>query len=443
MIGLSHNTGAPVDIRERVAFTTPGSLQYALQSLKSTLGEGVECVLLSTCNRTELYIASPTDLTIFPLADLLFSLCAIPNAEAIRPFFLERQGHRAIEHLLRVAAGLDSMILGETDVVRQVKEAYTAATENGTCGKTLNLLFHEALRVAKRTRSETDMGRGAFSIGHAAAEIARNIFGVSSGRTVLLLGAGKMTETTARHLMAPGTGMGAMTVIVANRTHDRAIRLAEILGGRAISYAEFPEHLAKADIVIASTAAPHPIVSREMVESALRHRRHRNPLFFIDIAVPRDIATDVGNLPDVFLYNIDDLRQLVEEDMVQRRKRANQAEQIVREEALSFANRLRATQTATPILTALRASHHGVIAAELVRLRQRLPEVTSEEWQAIESAFTSVENKLLHGPTVRIKEYAAAPESDEAQVKIATVRELFDIPEQTVETARQDTEAMP
>lgn len=438
VIGLSHNTGAPVDIRERVAFTTSGTLHTGLTLIKSALGEGVECVLLSTCNRTELYVATPTEIPADALADLLLSARALPDADHIRSYFAERRGHRAIEHLFRVAAGLDSMILGETDVVRQVKEAYSSATDAGTCGKTLNLLFHEALRVAKRTRTETDMGRGAFSIGHAAAEIARNIFGASSGRTVLLLGAGKMTETTARHLTTPGVGStGAASVIVANRTYDRAVRLAETLGGRAIRYDEFSSYLAKADIVIASTAAPRPIVTREMVETALKHRRHRNPLFFIDIAVPRDIASDVGDIPDVFLYNIDDLRQLVEEDMVERRTRASRAEQIVHEESLTFANRLRATQTATPILTALRANHHAVVATEVARLRQRLPDIPHDQWQVIEAAFGSVENKLLHGPTVRIKEYASAPES-ESEIKIATVRELFDIPTEDVSTRESE-----
>ncbi|MDX1931913.1 MAG: glutamyl-tRNA reductase [Capsulimonadales bacterium] len=426
VIGLSHNTGAPVDIRERVAFTTPGAAENALVGLRDALGPGIECVLVSTCNRTELYLASAADLPSADVLDLLLSTRGLTEAEQVRPYFSERIGHRAIEHLFRVGAGLDSMILGETDIVRQIKESYRIAADQGCCGKTLNLLFHEALRVAKRTRSETDMGRGAFSIGHAAAEVARNIFGGESGRTVLLLGAGKMTETTARHLLAPGTAFaGGSSVVVANRTYDRAVRLAETLGGQAIRYDVFPEYLAKADIVIASTAAPRPIVSREMVENALKHRRHRDPLFFIDIAVPRDIEAAVGDLPGVFLYNIDDLKQLVEEDMAERRTRAARAEQIVREEALSFARRLQATATATPILTALRANHHAIIAAEVARLRQRLPHLSPEEWKVIEASFTAVENKLLHGPTVRIKEYAASP--DHAAAKFATVRELFDI----------------
>ena len=425
VVGLSHNTGASVELREQVAFPTQATLTTALAKLKATLGDGVECVLLSTCNRTELYVAAPTELPADALIDLLLAARALPNADDLRPYFAERHGHRAMEHLFRVTAGLDSMILGETDVVRQVKEAYSQASDTGTCGRVLNQLFHEALRVAKRTRTETDMGRGAFSIGHAAAEVARNIFGATTGRTVLLLGAGDMTETTARHLTASGTA----TVIVANRTYDRAVVLAETLGGKAIRYEEFGAFLAKADIVIASTASPLPIVTKNMVEAALKNRRHRDPLFFIDIAVPRDIEAEVGNLPDVFLYNIDDLRQLVEEDMNERRLRASRAEQIVHEEAMAFSERLRATQTAAPLLTALRANHHAIVAAELARLRPKLAHLSEEEWQAVEAAFASLENKLLHGPTVRIKEYAAAPDTNETHSKIATVRELFDLPE--------------
>jgi glutamyl-tRNA reductase len=237
------------------------------------------------------------------------------------PHLIERRGHKTAEHLFRVAAGLDSMILGEPDIVRQVKSAYGAASEAGTVGPTLNPLFHRALSVAKRVRTETGLGRGAFSVGHAAGALAQNIFGQLAGRTVLLLGAGEMSEATARHLHAAG----ATSVLVANRTFDRAVRLAETLNGRAIQYNEFPAYLQKADIVIASTAAPHPVVNRTLVKSVLRARRHR-PLFLIDIAVPRDIEPDVGDLPDVFLYNIDDLRQVVETEEAERRGEAARAE---------------------------------------------------------------------------------------------------------------------
>jgi glutamyl-tRNA reductase len=230
-----------------------------------------------------------------------------------------------------------------------------------------------------------------------------------------------MSETTARHL----TAAGATSVLVANRTFDRAARLAEALNGRAIHYDEFASHLARIDIVIASTAAPHPIVTKALVEGALRHRRHRDPLFFIDIAVPRDVEPGVGDLPDVFLYNIDDLRRLVDEDLAERRQRAAHAEAVVREEALAFAARQRIAQTAVPLVSSMRAKMRTNTEAELARLRQRLPHLSAEDWASIEASFAAVENRMLHDPTAKIKEYAAAPDAEHAAAKMETVRELF------------------
>lgn len=434
LIGLSHNTGAPVEVRERIAFTTPGTLAHALEYLKSTLGGNSECVLLSTCNRTELYITTPVDFTESELADLLLTARGLTDsmdARMVAGYLTTRRGHRAIEHLFRVASGLDAMIIGENDIVRQIKEAYREANQTGLSGRELNPLFHEALRVGKRARTETDLGRGAFSIGHAAAEMARNIFGAGSGQTVMLLGAGKMSETTARHL----TSGGSTTVIVANRTYDRAVHLAEALNGRAIHYDEFGAHLAKVDIVISSTAAPHAVVTRPMVEAALKNRRHRDPLFLIDIAVPRDIEPEVGELPDVYLYDIDDLKQMVEEDMAERRRRAIHAEALVQEEALTYAARMRSQSVAAPLVTSMRAKVRATVTPEMARLRQRLPHLSPADWQAIEAAFASVENKLLHDPTLKVKEYAAAPETPEIAVKMATVREIFALEEKVVEEA--------
>jgi glutamyl-tRNA reductase len=440
MIGLSHNTGAPVEVRERLAFTTGNALPEALAFLKARFGAEIECVLLSTCNRTELYVAGPNDDEDLPGADDLTRLLLAahgPDAPSgVTAFLVERRGHRAIEHLFRVAAGLDSMILGENDIVRQVKESYSAATEAGTAGRVLNPLFHEALRVGKRARTEMDLGRGAFSVGHAAAEVARNIFGAGQGRGVLILGAGKMSETTARHL----TAFGASTLLVANRTYDRAATLAEALNGRAIRYEEFASHLERVDIVIASTAAPHPIVTKSMVAEALKHRRHRDPLFFIDIAVPRDIEPEVGDLPDVFLYDIDDLQKLVEDDLAERRHRASRAEALVREEAVAFAGRIRTERSAAPLVSSMRAKMRANSETELARLRQRLPHLSENDWKAIEAAFTSVENKMLHDPTVKIREYAAAPESAEVAAKMDTVRELFGLEPVTTVGATEERE---
>ncbi len=426
MVGLSHQT-APVEVRERLAFTTPGALVRALDFFKSALGPGGECALVSTCNRTELYIVPTDDAGAGDLPVLLARARGGEGAEGDpeiwQKHLVTHRGHNAAEHLFRVASGLDSMILGEPDVVRQVKAAYAAASEAGTAGPTLNPLFHRALAVAKRVRTETGVGRGAFSVGHAAGELARNIFGDLKGRTVLLLGAGKMSETTARHLAASG----ANSVLVANRTFDRAARLAEALNGRAVHYDALPEHLAKADIVIASTAAPHAILGRALVESTLRARRHR-PLFLIDIAVPRDIEPGVGDLPDVFLYNIDDLRAVVASEEAERRSEAVRAERLVREESVAFASGLREAHLSAPLVSGVRAKMDAICSAELARLRARLPHVSEADWRLIETTVAGIQNKTLHDPTIKIREYARDG-SPHAEEKMNTVRELFNLNE--------------
>lgn len=422
MIGLSHQT-APVDVRERLAFTAPGVLHEALSFFRETLAaSGMECVLLSTCNRTELYLNAPDDFSGDEMAALLLRARGFSESELPqwRTYLEERRCHAVALHLFRVASGLESMILGEGDIVRQVKSAYAAAVDAGVTGPVLNPLFHESLRVAKRARTETGLARGAFSVGHAAAEMAGSIFGSLKGHSVMLLGAGKMSETTARHLAASG----ASSVLVANRTYDRAVRLAEALGGRAIRYDEFAEHLTRTDIVISSTAAPRPVVTKAMVEAVLKSRRHR-PLFLIDIAVPRDIETEVGDLDDVYLYNIDDLRAVVDTYQAERRQQAARAEEITEAEAAAFSRRLRTTQTAAPIVTSLRARHREIVEDELSRLRQRLSHLSPEEWRAIEMFALSVENKIAHNPTLKIREYAETQDAESAEAKMATVRELF------------------
>jgi len=432
LIGLSHKT-APVEVREGAAFTHPGALASALDYLKAALGgTGAECVLLSTCNRTELYVSSPSPISTGELNSLLVTArlrAAAPHeAEAgadWQPYLEERRGHRVIEHLFRVAAGLESMVLGESDIVRQVKEGYRQSADAGICGKTLNALFHEALRVGKRARTETDMTRGAFSVGHAAASLAANIFGSLQGRTVLLLGAGAMSETTARHLASGG----ASSILVANRTFDRAARLAEELNGRAIHYDEFATHLAKTDIVITSTASPVPVVHAPLVEDVMRARRRR-PLFFIDIAVPRDVESAVGDLDGVFLYDIDDLQAVVEDDLSDRRRAASRAEVLVRDEAVAFATKLRQAQTAAPLVASFRARSGAVIDDEFARLRQRLPHLSDADLQAVRSAMEATVNKVTHGPTVKIKEYAegAASGDEKAQGRLEAARDLLNLP---------------
>ena len=435
MVGLSHNTNAPVAVRERVAFTAPGCMERAAQYLAGRRAEtGAEFVLLSTCNRTELYIADggAGEWDTEAVTSLLFATHEVATGEPSREtarlaatFLHERRGHRAVEQLFRVAAGLDSMILGENDITRQLKDAYAHAVDAGTTGAVLNTVFHEALRVGKRARTETDLGRGAFSVGHAAAQLAESIHGSLKNKTVLVLGAGAMSETTARHLSAAG----ASTILVANRTYDKAVVLAESLNGRAVRYDEFPVHLITADVVVASTASPVPVVTREMVAGAMKKRGQSRPLYLIDIALPRDIETDAGDVDGVYLFDLDALQQMVESEAAERRQKATKAEQIVREEAASCALRLRTMQVAGPLVTRVRARHTQIVQAELSALKSR-GNFSPEQWQLIERFAVSVENKLAHTPTERIKAYANLDDEDLTRRKMRTVRELFGLDEE-------------
>ncbi len=409
MVGLSHKT-APVEVRERIAFTAPGRLSEALAGLKSA---GItEAVLLSTCNRTELYVAGDTG------PDVLLELLAQLHPEAppkLSSYCEERRGHRVVEHLFRVTSGLESMVLGESDIARQVKDAYGAAAQAGLTGPTLNPLFHKALEASKRARTELDLSRGAFSVGHAAAQLAEQLFGSLRGRGVLILGAGDMSEATARHLASAG----ADTIFVANRTFERAARLAEVLGGRAIDYEAFPAQLAKVDIVVASTSAPRPVVTRALIESSLPARRHR-PLFLIDIAVPRDIEASAGDLSDVYLYDIDDLQAVVSVESAARQRRAAKAETLISHEAQVYLEKSRAALAAAPLVTALRARHQAVLQSELARLYRRLPDLTDAERAAIEAFGESVLQKIAHDPTRQIRVLA-----EEQPEKLDTIREVF------------------
>ncbi len=422
MTGLSHQT-APVDVREQIAFTAPGQQAEVLQCLARELAPA-EVVLLSTCNRTEVYVAG-TDATGEQVRDLLRGIHAGHATSIDNAYFVEHRCGAAATHLFRVTAGLESMVLGETDIVRQVRDSYALAAANGTTGPRLDALFHEALRVAKRARSEMDVSRGVFSVGGAAADLAGSIFGDLSGRSILLLGAGKMSETTARHL----TASGANTVLVANRTRDRAVRLAETLGGRAVPFEELDRHLAIADIVIASTAAPHCILTAERLAPVMRQRRGRD-LFLIDIALPRDIEPACGRIDGVFLYDLDDLQRVVDVESSERGLRARAASLLVEREAEQFLGKVLSAAIATPMVTEFRNKHREIVDDELARLRRRLPGVSEEEWAAIEAFAGSVLNRIAHDPTVRIREYAQARDAN----RLDTARELLGLGESSGNT---------
>lgn len=327
-IGLNHTT-APVSLRERLAVREAevGELIHALRGQRGVQ----EVVLLSTCNRVEVYAAGEAPHSVLPFLDLRFAL----GEDAAR--FYHHADREAARHLFRVVSGLDSMVLGETEIFGQVKNAYAAAQASGATSRLLNKLFQHAFRVGKHVRTSTHIQQGATSVGGAAVELAEKIFGDLRHSTVMILGAGEISRRTAQSLQS----RGARSVIVANRTHERAVELAAEMGGRAVHYADWPEEILKVDVLISSTAAPHHVITEEHVRSALR-RRHGRPLFLIDIAVPRDIDPACGDLDDVYLYNLDHLEQMATEARVRREKEIIRCETIIDTEVAALQRSLKA-----------------------------------------------------------------------------------------------------
>ena len=372
VVGINHHS-APVDVRERLA-VSEHSLPAALSDLL-TLPGVAEGAVLSTCNRTEVYVASdsPED----ALADWLAGWHGLGRHEFDGHLYSYREG-AAARHLFSVAAGLDSMIVGEPDIQRQVRTALDAAQGAGTAGALVNRLFQDALQCGKKVRTDTGLARGAFSIGAAAVDLATQIFGDTlTGRTVLVLGAGKMSETTARHLQA----RGAPAIVVANRTYEKAQSLASLFGGSAHRFDDLPQLLTQADIVVCSTAAPHPVVTREGVRQALRARRGR-PLFLIDIAVPRDVESSVDELDTVYLYNIDHLQEFVAGARQARQVEVDKAQGLI-DGATNEFMRWQHSLDAAPLIVAVRERLETVRSGEMARLRARLPGLSDKEWQAV------------------------------------------------------------
>jgi glutamyl-tRNA reductase len=401
-----------------------------------------EVAILSTCNRMEVYalIDTPQIAAAFdPIVRHLASHHHVPEDE-LTPYLYQKHDQEAALHLMRVASGLDSLVLGEAQILGQVKAALRSAQSAGTIGSTLTGLFQQSISAGRRTQAETGLGKGAFSIGHAAVDLAGKVFGELSHAGVLILGAGKMSEVTARHLR----NSGVASVLVANRTYARAEALATKLGGRAIHYDAFPDELRRADIVIASTAAPHPIINRTTLAPVLRKRRG-NPLILIDIAVPRDIDTDVLSLDNVFLYNIDDLQAVVAQEAQGRKSEVGRAEAILTDECARFMSWYR-NREAAPVITLLKQKLDTIREEELTLLRSQLPGLTEREWQKVEAAFRSMATKVAKEPILRLKrETAATSPSDRADTQtydlLTATREIFNLhgeappAEETTETA--------
>jgi glutamyl-tRNA reductase len=411
--GINHHT-APVDIREKAAFASD-NLVSALHEVTGN-GGASEAAIVSTCNRTELYCG------LDPVHDELvidwFCHYHRLNRSDIHPYLYQHPDQAAVKHLFRVAAGLDSMILGEPQILGQMKEAFATAHKAGATGKILNRLFQQTFTVAKQVRTDTAIGASAVSVAAAAVRLAKQIFNKLSEQTVLLIGAGDMIDLCARHLKEHGVGH----MIVANRTVERAQLLANQFGAEAISLAEMPLRLADADIVISSTASQLPILGKGAVERALKSRKHR-PMFLVDIAVPRDIEAEVAELNDVYLYTIDDLKEVVQENMESRQEAAREAEKIIDTQVVDFMRWVKSLD-AVPTIRALRESADALREAELERARQRLAR-GDDPAKVIEQMARALTNKFTHAPTDVLRK----ADHDGNSALLEAARRLFDLNE--------------
>jgi glutamyl-tRNA reductase len=393
--GLNHRTAA-VEVREQLA-VDEDKLREVLREL-SERGEVREAVVVSTCNRVELYAVA--DVPGEARTRVFRALCGHRGVDpaAVEPCLYTHTDVEAVRHTFRVAASLDSMMIGEPQILGQVKDAFALAQACETVGPTLHSLFTRAFAVAKRVRTETEIGRHAVSVAFAAVELARKIFDGLSGRAVLLVGAGKMGEAAARHLLE----QGAFPVYVANRTWSRAQDLARALSATAVPFESLGTAIASADIVITSTGAPQPIVSRAMVAQVMQERRSR-PLFFIDIAVPRDVDAGVDGLDDVYCYDIDDLRQVVDANIRERLREAHRAETMVEREAAKHVARL-AEADVVPTIVSLRERLEGIRTGELRKALARVPDAGPETRAAMEALSSAIVNKILHAPITKLRE---------------------------------------
>jgi glutamyl-tRNA reductase len=410
VVGLNHET-APVAVREALAFPKE-RLADALAQLREQAGLG-EAMILSTCNRVEVY-----GLASGPCSDAVAAFLARYHGRPVSDVeghLYRLEGEAAVRHAFRVAASLDSMVLGEPQILGQVKEAYEGAEKAGSLGSVLNALRNRSIAAARRARSETAIGRNAVSVSHVAVELARKIFGELRDRSVLLVGAGKMSELAARQMVRDG----ARASVLGGRTFEKAEQLAAALGGRAAPFAALRSELAKADIVISGTGAPGVVIQREDVEAAQALRRGR-PLFLIDIAVPRDIASDAGRMAGVFLYDLDDIKKVAEANLRERKKEASAAEAILDEEIREFLEWRRSLEV-VPLLVELRRRADEIRRSEIEKARKRLGPLTPEQENALEAATSAIVNKLLHGPTVHLKQMAGNGRPEH----VGLIRKLF------------------
>ncbi|MEA1867234.1 MAG: glutamyl-tRNA reductase [Thermodesulfobacteriota bacterium] len=396
LLGVNHNT-APVEVRERLSL---GGSDIPALRLFAKLPFCEEVVFLSTCNRVEILISTNRLDKVKEAIKGLWLDRGKVDSSTLQGALYEYQGMSAIRHLFRVASSLDSMVVGEPQILGQLKDAYRMASEAKTAGMVLNRLLHKAFSVAKRIRTETRIASHAVSISYAAVELAKKIFGNLAGKNGMLIGAGEMAELAAQHLIAGG----ADRLVVANRTLSRAVELSRSLGGSSISLEEVGDALVDADIVISSTGAPGIILSKDQVKRIMRPRRHRL-LFFIDIAVPRDIDPKVNDIDNVYLYDIDDLKGVIEFNKAEREKEASKADRMVEAEVIKFMAWMESLNV-VPVIQHIQEKGEAVRQKEILRSHKVIESLNDEQQKALDVLTKSIVQKILHDPIVYIKKVA-------------------------------------
>jgi len=413
LVGVNHKT-TPVEIREKLAFTK-GKIEESVNHLFN-YPDIIEHTILSTCNRVEIYArANSQDSAIKSIKQFICDFHQLSLVE-LEDHFYSYSNKEAVEHLFRVSSSLDSMILGEAQILGQVKEAYSLARDLRSTGLVLNQLFEKAFSIAKKVREETGISERSVSISSAAVELAQKIFDDLENHTVMLVGTGEMAELAAKHLVS----YGVKTVYVTSRTYERAANLARMLNGCALDFEAFKNELHRADIVITSTSAPNFIIKKEIVEKAIQERKNK-PIFFIDIAVPRDIEPDVNDLENVYLYDIDDLHVVVSANMKEREKEAENAMNLISQEVTKFNNWVGALD-AVPTIVEIRKKAENIRKQEIDKTLKKISHLSEDDKQLLRQMSSSMINKILHKPTIKLKKKT---QSEDGHVYLKAIRHLF------------------
>jgi len=410
---LNHRT-APVSVRERLAFG-PADLETALTALKGRPGV-VEGMILSTCNRVEVAVTADDNVDPPAFIESFLADAKRLDPRSLQEYLYSFEGREAIRHLFRVAASLDSMVIGEPQILGQLKSAYSFAKNQGAVNGLLDTVLTRAFGVAKRVRTETDIGVSAVSVSYAAVELAREIFGSLKNQRVMLIGAGKMSELAARHLLRSGV----QQIYVTNRTEARAKQVSDLVRGTIVSYDQFRTHLKEVDIVITSSGAPDFILHKDEMKKIIEARRNR-PMFLIDIAVPRNVEPAVNELDNIFLYDIDDLQRVVDENLKGRMDQASEADKIVTEEVDRLETWMRTRQVG-PVIISLQEQFEQIRQAEMDRVRGKLGPLTPQQAQAIEMLTRGIVNKIAHGPITQLRKHAG---SDSGSAVLDAIRKVF------------------